>query len=271
MRNIVISVFVHTVLGVCAVVNGVCLENCPTFQDVGDEMGDGSAESLFGTLDGMANDRTHEPAHSLPVARLPIVVFDFGGVIGGTDRTLVAKEIAPVLRLSVEEASHLLTQLRADKERGISSGRFWREYAASAGKSLPDDWDAYFEQVRLVSIRSRPTMVALVDALRKQGYRVAMLSNTTVPRAAFIRRQGVYSHFDPVLLSCEIGVKKPNKKAFTVLLQELGAAANDCLFIDDKAENIEAARRLGMDGILFSSFEELATELEKRSVFVTPA
>lgn len=196
----------------------------------------------------------------------PIIVFDFGGVVGGTDRGLVAKAIAPILGISGQEAEEVMSRLRAAKDLGISQKRFWNEYEATSGRQLPDHWEDYFEEIRLYSIRAKPEMLTLVDDLRLQGYRVAMLSNTTPPRAAFIRRQGFYSHFEPVILSCDIGVKKPHQGAFVTMLNQLQASPSDCLLIDDKLENIEAARRLGMDGIVFSSPEELLREFEKRGI-----
>ncbi len=197
----------------------------------------------------------------------PIIVFDFGGVVGGSDRVLVAKAIAPILDVSVKEALTVLTRLRVAKELGVSQYRFWNEYQAIEGKKLPDNWEDHFEDIRLNAIRAKPEMLVLVDDLRLNGYRVAMLSNTTLPRAAFIRRQGFYGHFEPVILSCDIGVKKPSAGAFVTLLNQLKASASDCLLIDDKPENIDAARRLGIDGIVFTTIEELQIELHRRGIY----
>jgi HAD superfamily hydrolase (TIGR01509 family) len=201
-----------------------------------------------------------------PLQRRPIIVFDFGGVIGGSDIVVVAKSIAPLLDLSQGEALLVLEQLRMSKDLGISLEKFWKEYESASGKRLSENWVEQFEQIRLLAIRAKPQMLQFVDRLRQRGYQVAMLSNTTVPRATFIRKQGFYHHFEPVVLSCEIGVKKPHQEAFVVLLRQLCASADDCIMVDDHPENIEAARRLGIDGILFTSLDELSLELEKRGI-----
>ncbi len=200
----------------------------------------------------------------------PILIFDFGGVIGGADRGVVANAIAPVLNIPVQEALGVLAELRVAKRQGISTASFWRVYEARSEQQLPYNWDEYWEEVQRHAIRSTPGMVDLVEDLRAKGYRVAMLSNTTGRRAEFIRRQGLYSHFDPVLLSCEIGVKKPDRAAYERLLHELEASAYECLFIDDKPENIEAARCLGIDGIVFTTIEALEQELAKRGIHHMP-
>jgi putative hydrolase of the HAD superfamily len=215
-----------------------------------------SKESVNGILRKSKRNQHHRP----------VIVFDFGGVVGGTDKMLVAKALAPILDISVTDVLTLLTQIRVAKELGMSQERFWKEYEAASGKQLPDNWEEHYEEIRRLSIRAKPEMLKYVDCLRQHGYHVAMLSNTTELRAECIREKGFYRHFEPVVLSCDIGVKKPHQEAFFCLLNQLGASASDCIMIDNKPENIEAARRLGIDGIVFTSIHELRIELEKRGI-----
>lgn len=202
-----------------------------------------------------------------PMDDRPVLVFDFGGVIGGTDRQLVAEALSPLLDISVAEAKALVAQLRTAKEQGLPPAGVWKDYETASGKTLPENWEEQYEQIRMVSIRANRQMLHYVDSLRQNGYRVALLSNTTVSRAEFIRRQGFYHHFEPVVLSCNIGAKKPKEEAFIFLLNQLGVTSGDCIIIDDKPVNIEAARRLGLDGIVFTTLDELERELEKRGVY----
>ena len=210
---------------------------------------------------------SNEESSSFSELHRPIIVFDFGGVVGGTDRTLVAQTIAHLLGISSEEALCVISELRLAKELGISQQEFWENFEIEYGRRLPKNWNEQYEEIRMLAIRANPQMLIYVDSLRKRGYRVALLSNVTEPRAEFIRKQGFYRHFEPVVLSCEIGVSKPHKEAFVTLLNQLGASARDCIMIDDKPENIAAARRLGIDGIIFSSVDDLGAELEKRGIY----
>ena len=196
----------------------------------------------------------------------PVIVFDFGGVVGETDLTLVAKEIAPILDLSYEEAFELVGKIRPAEENGVSLESFWANYQKTSKKPVPEDWIDRFIDIKRLSIRARPEMLSLVDALRNQGYRVAIFSNVTSARAAFIRQMGIYSHFESVILSCEIGVKKPDRAAFDILLDKLGVPCEEVLFIDNNSENIEMARQLGMDCIKFTSITELYEELSRRKI-----
>lgn len=98
------------------------------------------------------------------------------------------------------------------------------------------------------------------------GYQTGMLSDVTQYQAEVIRKMGYYDLFHPVLLSYEIGVKKPNPEAFKILLETLQKPASHVLFIDDRQENIESAKSLGIDSIQFISPEQLKKELEERGL-----
>jgi putative hydrolase of the HAD superfamily len=196
----------------------------------------------------------------------PIIVFDFGGVIGGTDRPTVAREIAKPLGISYEEALALVKQMYQAKDEGVCLEEFWKEYAVKTDRKLPHDWACFVEDVKLRAIRTRPGMLELAKSLRNHGYRVAMLSNVTTPRAQFIRESGFYDPFDPVVLSCEINVSKPHREAYKAFLGSAGAVPQQCLFIDNKQSNIDAAQKMGFDTILFESIDELTNEFRKRQI-----
>jgi len=199
-----------------------------------------------------------------------ILVFDFGGVIGETDYHLSCKYTAQRLHISFIQAQDIVDAYKqAKEEKIIADAEFWRQYAAQANITLPKDWEEQFIDIRRRSIRLFPEMLELVHTLKKQGIRMAMLSNTIPQRAQVIRSLGAYDPFNPVALSYEIGVEKPDKQAFAVFLSLMpGVRAQDCIFIDDKEANIKVANEMGFDGIQFTSREDLVRELIKRGISV---
>ena len=80
--------------------------------------------------------------------------------------------------------------------------------------------------------------------------------------------KGVYSHFDVVVLSYQVGLAKPQKEIFEHALKELRLKAGECVFIDDKIENIAAAKSLGFKAIHFKDAEQLASELKGLGVSI---
>ena len=122
---------------------------------------------------------------------------------------------------------------------------------------------------RMESFKEIPGMLALVEGLKEAGYRVAMLSNISADIAMLVREIGFYKPFDPVVLSCDINAKKPDVKAYHILLKRLGCAPDKCLFIDDRERNIQAAKKVGIDGLVFLYPDKLKRQLKEKGVFWT--
>ncbi|MCH5175544.1 MAG: HAD family phosphatase [Prevotellaceae bacterium] len=91
--------------------------------------------------------------------------------------------------------------------------------------------------------------------LRQRGYNTYMLSNTNeahwqdIVKRCFGGMEQVGKHFDKVFLSQEMHLAKPNDEIYLKVLEEIGADASECLFIDDSTQNIQAAAALGFNTI----------------------
>jgi len=106
----------------------------------------------------------------------------------------------------------------------------------------------------------------IVAKLRKAGYKLAILSNIEPNLAEFNKRRKLYDGFDVVVLSCDVGLRKPDPKIFKLVLKKLSLKAEECFFVDDKAEHVTAARKLGIHAILFKNSSHLERELRKLDV-----
>lgn len=104
-----------------------------------------------------------------------------------------------------------------------------------------------------------PRMFDLVRTARAAGVRTALLSNSwgnTYPR------QGWDSLFDAVVISGEVGMRKPEERIYrhTAVLLDLPTSA--CVMVDDLPWNVEAARAVGMDAVLHTDPALTAEALE---------
>lgn len=196
----------------------------------------------------------------------PVIVFDFGGVLGGTDRKMFNEELQVCLGLSQKEADDLIDQYKGARASGQTAKQFWDTYSQRTGTELAPDWLAYLEKVRLLALTSDPGMQRLVGELHRRGYRIALLANMSAHRAEAIRKRGIFKPFDLVLLSSELGCKKPDKKIFHALLSRVNVPPSSCIFIDDKQKNVDAALSLGIDAICFCSEKQLREELAQRGI-----
>jgi 2-haloacid dehalogenase len=105
--------------------------------------------------------------------------------------------------------------------------------------------------------------VELLAALKAAGMPCYALSNME-PETYAIRRDrfAFMSWFDGLVISGHEGTAKPGRQIFDVLLDRFGLDPHRCVFIDDSARNIEAARELGMTALLYTSAGQLRQELE---------
>ncbi len=71
----------------------------------------------------------------------------------------------------------------------------------------------------------------------------------------------LYSYFDCFLSSCYVGLRKPEPRIYQLALDVLQRDAEEVVFIDDRERNIEAARALGINGIVFENAAQLSIEL----------
>lgn len=195
------------------------------------------------------------------------IVFDFGGVLTkDTNRAVVVQFIQKSFDLTNEEFEKVNEKKRSAVKQGKTDEEFWLAYAKTRGIQLPGDWSQAFRSVMKDAIGINPDMFSLVAKLQDQQIKVALLSNIDERLSKLIRDFGFYDPFNPCLLSCEIGVEKPDPKAYQILLDKLELPARKILFIDDSPENVESARNIGIDAILFVSTEQLREELSKRDL-----
>lgn len=113
----------------------------------------------------------------------------------------------------------------------------------------------------------RPEMVDLLQALARR-YRLGLVSNASPSlRHQLIRWPHVLGLFEVVLISAEVGLRKPDPRIYRLALRRLQLAPEEALFVDDKARNVEGARAVGMEGIVFTSPAQLREELRARGLW----
>ena len=83
----------------------------------------------------------------------------------------------------------------------------------------------------------------------KSRYSLGMLSDAMPSLVKFMDQWGLLSLFDATVISTQIGAIKPDPKMYEAILQKLNAEPADCLFVDDRAANLEGAIALGMKAV----------------------
>ena len=100
-------------------------------------------------------------------------------------------------------------------------------------------------------------VLEVVRSVRRNGWRVGLLTNATDRLAADLDRLGLLEELDAVINSSELGVAKPDPEVFRLACRVMDATPVECVFVDDRAENVDAARAIGLEAHLFTGAETL--------------
>ncbi len=84
-------------------------------------------------------------------------------------------------------------------------------------------------------------------ALRSRGARTSLVSNCSRGTREIVERLGIADAVDAMILSCEIGTRKPDATIYRNALDAIGAAPHDAVFVDDQTAYCDGARALGID------------------------
>jgi epoxide hydrolase-like predicted phosphatase len=140
-----------------------------------------------------------------------------------------------------ENARALLARLETGK---LSSPDFEVAFAAQLGVSSEDLLQRMFG-----GMEADEAMIDGIRAIRGGGVRLAILSNS-VGNAAVYGRALLAELFDTVVISSEVGLRKPEPEIYELAAERLGLAPAQCVYVDDLPPNLKPARTLGMATVL---------------------
>jgi len=208
---------------------------------------------------------------------LPIegVIFDLGGVLVEWNNAVTYRYIEREYGVDFDTTKKELEKKLPLIQMGmLSEGEWLGEFFKSLGIDPPEGFDEIWGKT-FADARINDEVLEIVKELKDEGLKLAALSNIEASRAAEMRRRGVMKHFDATIFSCEVGTRKVSDlnydgptgaNIFEIVVKELGLTQRECLYIDDKAECIEAACEAGIEGILFVNPGQLKRELMARAV-----
>jgi putative hydrolase of the HAD superfamily len=192
------------------------------------------------------------------------VVFDVGGVLIENPWKGTMRYFAGLLQLGEEEFETVLNEIFDDFQCGrISEDEVWKHIMTRHNLEKKNMEGRWIEGIKSV-FQEKIEMVTLVKQLKNRGYTVAILSNTEPPVAPFLQHR-FKPHFHTMIFSSEVGLAKPQKEIYEHTLIKLQTLPHETVFIDDKVENIEGAKKTGIHAIHYTTHEEF---LEKFSHYV---
>ena len=193
------------------------------------------------------------------------VIFDFGYVLSLPPQPSDYQNLATLAGINGKAFEEIYWGQRADYDRGTIDGpAYWQRIAEAAGKEItPAQIETLVAADIAIWMRANPVMMDWVRALKNRGMKIAVLSNMPIEISIYMRHHAPwFRDFDYVCFSAEVHLAKPEAAIFHDCLKALRLRPEECLFIDDRAENVEAARALCMQALKFVSVQQLSVEVQ---------
>lgn len=182
------------------------------------------------------------------------LILDYGNVLTLPQDQTFMNDAARRLGVEPTALRDAYWRHRHAYDADLPAATYWRRVVADArpdGAGLGDpawliaadvaSWTVYHQAVW-----------TLAAGFRAAGGRTALLSNSGPEVMARVRAERrLEARFDAVIISCEVGLAKPDAAIFRLCLERLGLPAGSVLFVDDRAENIEGAARVGLRTLHF--------------------
>lgn len=197
---------------------------------------------------------------------LRAVIFDYGLVLSGPPEPGARTRLLEISGLSPEIFDAHYWKYRLDYDRGTLNGHtYWPTIARDTGVSLsPEQIEALIEQDVLLWATVDPIMLEWVDRVRASGMKIAILSNMGEDLLAYMRDNFRWlDRFHHLTWSCELNLIKPMAAIYAHTLEKLNVRPDEALFLDDRAENVEGARAVGMHALLFRGVHNLQADLQR--------
>lgn len=192
------------------------------------------------------------------------VILDYGGVLCHPPFPHEIARMSQALGVTPEEFPPLYSHLRDDYDRGdLTTNEYWASVARHAGVELsPDAVGALAQLDRDMWSRSNDEMTSWLASLRPAGYKTALLSNMQHDMIAHVRAIFPWlNDFDHQIFSSEVRMVKPDPALYRACLAQLGTDPRETIFVDDREENVAAARALGITAFRFRTVLDLRRDL----------
>jgi putative hydrolase of the HAD superfamily len=177
------------------------------------------------------------------------IIFDAMGVVfkvgDDTNELLV-----PFIQEQCNVSRELINERYLAASLGkISSRRFWEDIGL--GVLYPAIESEYLDSRLTIDQGFPPVAGRLVGR-----YSLGLLSNDVAEWSAYLRRKHGLACFTTVVVSGQVGCRKPEPRIFELFLERSGAAPHSCIFVDDRLENLLTAQKLGFRTVHFQREEE---------------
>ena len=195
---------------------------------------------------------------------IKVIIFDFGRVITAQKPLSLFRSYEEELGLDPDTINSIMFGSQAWQDTLLgrkTTEEFWHLIGPELGLNTADEVNRFRRRYHADEAINE----AVLDLIRKLHgrYKLAILSNSPPDLTRWLVDWEMRDLFEVVFCSGDEGMIKPDPAAFKLTLERLGVEPGEAVFIDDTPEHVEAARKLGIQGIIFTTAAALKDDLKK--------
>jgi len=199
---------------------------------------------------------------------IKFIIFDIGGIIIPEKEDFIIKEIARYLNFDVSKHQYKYKKIIDYARRKLTTGKlkiidlFKKILKISRKKDVKAEelLNLFIKLYKKHCTKLNQGVLDLIKKLKK-NYNVIGLTNTEMEIAKINKANGVFDIFKKCYISTEMKMMKPDRQIFETVLNDLNAKPEETVFIDDREENVNAAKKLMINTILYSNVWQLKKKL----------
>ena len=190
---------------------------------------------------------------------IKVIIFDLGGVIVSSKVEEILNIISDYIKIEYDRLDDFMGKYKSDLTKGkislIDVYSKATKHFRLKNLDAKDITDKHLEIFQKTIEDLNEKVLSLVKKLRK-NYSVVCLVDTELDVVPLARKRGLYDYFEHAYISTELGMEKPNKEIYSVVLNDLNCRAEEAIFIDDKEDNVNSSREMGINSILYKNFRQ---------------
>jgi putative hydrolase of the HAD superfamily len=198
--------------------------------------------------------------------KIRAVLFDYGMVLSGPPDPAARIDMERILGVDEQTFQAAYWKHRDAYDRGTLSGlTYWEHVARDCHKPLNAvGIEMLIEADNALWTQPNHPMIAWAESLQRAGVKTGLLSNIGDAMEAGIRARFPWlDEFAHHTFSHQLGIAKPDPEIYRHATEGLNVPPGEILFIDDKQENIAAARSVGMFAVQYSSHEVFLQAMQR--------
>ena len=192
------------------------------------------------------------------------IIFDFGRVITAQKPLSLFRSYEAELGLDPGTINPIMFGSEAWQDALLghkTAEEFWYQIGPELGLNTAEEVNRFRYRYHADEALNQ-AVLGMIRNLNGR-YKLAILSNSPPGLKRWLVDWKIHDLFDVVFCSGDEGMIKPDPAVFRLTLERLGTDPGEAVFIDDTPEHVEAARKLGIHGIVFTTAEALNKDLIK--------